>query len=215
LNVVAWVVAALVATVVPSPATASPASASARREPLAERPAPPPLAEPALVMSLDPLYPRVKYPDGLASLNDRCIVRQNRLNPAIHPVYVNGLPVAFCCTGCPGVFSNDPDPWLVKQKLRVQCAVERARPAKFTPATRLFVGHDVFYFSSAVAKAKFERAPLTYCGKLTDPVTRERFAPGALSPHVVRDGRAYYFRGPGTLARFTSHPDSFAVRIGA
>ena len=44
----------------------------------------------------DPKFPRLKYADSLESLNDRCIVRKNKLNPKMRPVYVNGRPVGFC-----------------------------------------------------------------------------------------------------------------------
>jgi hypothetical protein len=41
-------------------------------------------------------FPRLVYPDGLVSLNDRCPVRKVELNPRMPPVYVNGQPVGFC-----------------------------------------------------------------------------------------------------------------------
>jgi len=44
----------------------------------------------------DPEHPRVQYADSLVSLNDRCIVRQNKLSTTIPPVYVNGMPIGFC-----------------------------------------------------------------------------------------------------------------------
>ncbi len=44
----------------------------------------------------DAEHPRVQYADSLVSLNDRCIVRQNKLNTRIPPVYVNGKPIGFC-----------------------------------------------------------------------------------------------------------------------
>lgn len=44
----------------------------------------------------DPEHPRLVYADSLVSLNDRCIVRQVKLNPKVRPMYVNGRPVGFC-----------------------------------------------------------------------------------------------------------------------
>lgn len=38
----------------------------------------------------------LKYADSLSSVNDRCVVTHNHLNPAIHPLYVNSRPVGFC-----------------------------------------------------------------------------------------------------------------------
>ena len=67
----------------------------------------------------------------------------------------------------------------------------------------------------AAALAKFKKSPLAYAKKLTDPVTHERFATSAASPHVVRDGRDYWFQSTATRARFEARPDSFATRQGA
>ena len=44
----------------------------------------------------DPEHPRVKYPDSLVSVNDRCAVRKIKLGNRVRPVYVNGLPIGFC-----------------------------------------------------------------------------------------------------------------------
>jgi len=49
-----------------------------------------------LVESKDPSLPRIEYADSLVSLNDACIVRGGRLNPAYKAVYVNGSPIGFC-----------------------------------------------------------------------------------------------------------------------
>jgi hypothetical protein len=43
-----------------------------------------------------PAFTHLKYADSLTSVNDRCVITHNRLNPAMHPLYVNGQPVGFC-----------------------------------------------------------------------------------------------------------------------
>ena len=48
------------------------------------------------VPGTDAAHPRVQYADSLVSLNDRCIVRQNKLNLELPPIYVNGAPIGFC-----------------------------------------------------------------------------------------------------------------------
>lgn len=48
------------------------------------------------VTTADPAHPKLKYADSLVSLNDRCMVRKNKLNPRVRPVYVNRQPVGFC-----------------------------------------------------------------------------------------------------------------------
>ena len=48
------------------------------------------------VPTADPEHPRIKYADSLVSLNDRCIVRMNKLNTRVRPIYVSRHPVGFC-----------------------------------------------------------------------------------------------------------------------
>lgn len=48
------------------------------------------------VPTADPEHPKLRYADSLVSLNDRCPVRQGKLNSSYRPVYVNGQPVGFC-----------------------------------------------------------------------------------------------------------------------
>ena len=40
--------------------------------------------------------PRLRFSDGLISLNDRCMVRKAKLNRRLPPIYVSGEPVGFC-----------------------------------------------------------------------------------------------------------------------
>jgi len=49
-----------------------------------------------LVPTADPKHPRLKFADSLVTPNDRCMVSQAKLNPKVHPVYVNGVPMGFC-----------------------------------------------------------------------------------------------------------------------
>ena len=48
------------------------------------------------VPTANPNRPRLKFADSLVSANDRCIVAQEKLNPKVRPVYVNGVPMGFC-----------------------------------------------------------------------------------------------------------------------
>ncbi len=40
--------------------------------------------------------PRIRFGDGLISVNDLCPVTKRKLSVAFPPVYVNGLPIGFC-----------------------------------------------------------------------------------------------------------------------
>lgn len=47
-------------------------------------------------VNLTDSLPRLIFADGLVSLNDRCMVRQVKLNRKMPPIYVSGEPVGFC-----------------------------------------------------------------------------------------------------------------------
>jgi hypothetical protein len=55
----------------------------------------PPVAEPALVDPDSP-FPKIRFADGLVSVNDRCPVTKRKLSVHFPPVYVNGQPIGFC-----------------------------------------------------------------------------------------------------------------------
>ena len=58
--------------------------------------APAPAGAQHYVATADTARPRLRFADSLTSVNDRCVVTHNKLNPQIRPVYVNGKPVGFC-----------------------------------------------------------------------------------------------------------------------
>lgn len=41
-------------------------------------------------------FSHLRYASGELSLNDRCPVRRDRLNPKVRPLFVNGKPTGFC-----------------------------------------------------------------------------------------------------------------------
>jgi hypothetical protein len=55
----------------------------------------PPISEPALVDPDSP-FPKIRFADGLVSMNDRCPVTKRKLSIHFPPVYVNGQPIGFC-----------------------------------------------------------------------------------------------------------------------
>lgn len=163
----------------------------------------------------DAAHPRLKYADSLVSINDSCAVRGGALSPLIRPVYVNGAPVGFCCTGCPPVFVQMPDPYLLRMKAHFADPVHPERSAKITAGLRYHVNWEIYYFADRRSLDEFRRHPLDYCGRLTDPVAGVRFRPGPQSPHVTHAGRPYYFMNEKNLERFLAAPTAYAMRKGA
>lgn len=168
---------------------------------------------PAYVFSDPAGNQRIMYADSSISINTVCPVRKVRVDPNRSPVYVNGRAVAFCCTPCPAVFSQDPERYLRPMKVSLRCPVRPARRAILDSSLRLKLNQDIFFFSSMSAMKLFRKDALRYCGILTDPVSRERFRPTKQSPHVTFRGREYYFAADSTLARFQAQPERFYERF--
>lgn len=168
---------------------------------------------PAYLLS-DPIgKQRVEYADSSISINTICPVRKSHVDPNRNPVYVNGKPIAFCCSPCPAVFAQDPERYLREMKVALRCPVHPARRAIFDSSLRVKLNQDVFFFSSVSAMKLFRKDPLRYCGRLTDPVSRARFRPSKQSPHVTFRGRDYYFAADSTLVRFQAEPERFYERF--
>jgi len=107
-----------------------------------------------------------------------------------------------------------PEPYLKIQAIDVRDAIDPHRPAEVDSTRRVFIGHDLFYFADAASQARFEKQPLRWCKRLTDPVTLKRFKPTARSPHLTHMGRRYWFASDSTLMAFQAAPDSFSLRKG-
>jgi YHS domain-containing protein len=116
---------------------------------------------------------------------------------------------------CPGTFVKGPEPFILAQRLSFPCPVHRNRPAVIDSTLRVQLNYEIYYFSDRAARERFLRNPISYCGFLTDPVSRVRFRPKRSSLKTVYQGREYFFVDPSTRATFLALPDSFAVRRGA
>lgn len=107
-----------------------------------------------------------------------------------------------------------PEPFLRAQSIDVRDALDPSRPAVLDSSRRTFLGHDIFFFADDASRAAFEKNPLRWARRLTDPVTLKRFRPTPRSPRFTHGGRRYWFASDSTRMVFRSMPDSFAVRKG-
>ncbi len=164
------------------------------------------------VPSDPPEHPRLEWGDSLVSLNDRCPVRQAKLNPTFRPVYINRKPVAFCCTSCPGVFVLDPERYLKALQIVPPSLFRKGEKVVVDSSLRERIGFEIYYFSNRAEMARFKRDPLRYCGELTDPMTMARFRPTPDSPHIAYADRTYYFASDSTRAAFLARPDEHKDR---
>ena len=156
-------------------------------------------------------HPRLAYGNSV-TLNDRCPVRQAKLNPTYKPVYVNRQPIAFCCMACPGVFVQDPERYLKALQITPPSVFQKGRKPILDSSLRYRIGFEIFYFSSRAEMDRFKKDPLPYCGDLTDPVTMVRFRPTAASPHIDYANRAYYFASDSSLTLFLAKPEQHKDR---
>lgn len=82
------------------------------------------------------------------------------------------------------------------------CAVDPSRKATIDAGHRAFVNHEVYYVSDNDALRAFVAEPYRYTGKVTDPVSLERFQPSATSPIRSFGGRLFYFLSNETATKF-------------
>ena len=102
-----------------------------------------------------------------------------------------------------------PEIWLNELGVTINCPVRRDAPAIFDVAHCVFVNWETFYFADARAKADFVREPYRFSGKLTDPVSRDRFQPSGASPRREFGGRAFFFASEANAERFDLSPESY------
>jgi len=99
-----------------------------------------------------------------------------------------------------------PEKYLNELGVSIPCAVNPSRPAILDAAHRAFVNYEVYFFSDEPSMSKFIAEPYKFTGKVTDPVTRERFVPTADSPKRSYDSRLFYFASSQTVGTFDSDP---------
>lgn len=172
----------------------------------------PPAGAQRYVPSDDPYLPRVKYADGLVSINKRCTVRKILMTTTTRPVYINGRPLGFCCPMCSWTFVITPWRYLNEEHITVNCPVNKYKPAVIDRQHMSWVNWELYFFSDLDAKARFDKDPLKYCGKLTDPVTGKRFQPRFWSPKIEARDRTYYFSSNGTKKKYLENPRAYSFR---
>jgi YHS domain-containing protein len=157
----------------------------------------------------DAEFSPLQYADGSQTLNDRCPIHQDRLNPALRPLFVNGKPVGFCGTVCLLAFLDGPGGYLDGLGVELASAMDLEKPAVLDAGHRVMVNYEVFFFASPEEVAKFDKDPTKYCGLLTDPVEKKRFQPVKNSPKAKFRKRTFYFLSAESRAAFISNPSDY------
>ena len=110
---------------------------------------------------------------------------------------------------------QDPEPYLRALNLTVPCVVYPKRKARIDSSLRRVIGHDIFYFSTGQAMRQFDRDPLRYVKRLSDPVTNDRFRVTRSSPKEEYRKRVYYFASPGEQGVFDGDREKYRDRRSA
>jgi YHS domain-containing protein len=103
-----------------------------------------------------------------------------------------------------------PEQYLVDLGVQLACAVDPSRTAIIDAAHRALVNYEAYFFCDEATMKSFLAEPYRYTGKVTDPVSRERFIPAADSPSRSHGGRLFYFASDQTAAAF----DADTVKYG-
>ncbi len=70
---------------------------------------------------------------------------------------------------------------------------------------------EAYFFADRWERERFLSDPISYCGLLTDPISRERFRPGADSPRFSHAGVTYYFENMSNREHFEAMPDMYRL----
>lgn len=95
-----------------------------------------------------------------------------------------------------------PERYLNELGATIPCVVDPSRPAVLDSAHRAFVNYETYFFCDDAAMKAFVAEPYRYTGKVTDPVSRERFVPAATSPVRSFGSRLFYFSSGQTASAF-------------
>lgn len=155
----------------------------------------------------DAAFPRVRYADSLLSTNAQCVMSHSKLSVKVRPLYVNCIPVGFCCVFCARDLAASPEKPLREAALALECPVRSGAAAPIDSTTRTWVDFELYYFSSAAARARFLKEPERYTGLVTDPVLLTRFQPSRKSPRVEAKGRLWLFASDSTRVAFLADVD--------
>lgn len=112
---------------------------------------------------------------------------------------------------CPDVFVQDVPGTVRNAGLAFQDHIDGRRAAVIDADHCARLNYEAFFFADRWERERFLSDPLTYCGLLTDPVSRRRFRPRADSPRASHRGVTYYFESDENRVRFEEMPDKLRL----
>lgn len=95
--------------------------------------------------------------------------------------------------------------------MTLSCAVDPSRPAVIDASHRALVNHEAYFVSDDAAMRAFAAEPYRYTGKVTDPVSLERFIPTSESPQRSYGPRLFFFSSDETAAAFDKDIAKYSI----
>ena len=108
-------------------------------------------------------------------------------------------------------FVQGPEQYLNELGVTLSCAVDPSRSAIIDAAHRALVNYEAYFFADEATKEAFMAEPYRFTGRVTDPVSRARFAPTSNSPVRSHGGRLFYFSSAETAATFDTDPGKYGT----
>lgn len=106
---------------------------------------------------------------------------------------------------------QDVPEFLRRKGLAFQDYLDARRSAVIDAEHCVRLNWETYFFADAWERERFLSDPVTYCGMLTDPVSRLRFRPGQDSPRFTHESVTYYFQNAEHRARFEGDPELFRL----
>jgi YHS domain-containing protein len=112
---------------------------------------------------------------------------------------------------CPDVFVQDVAGFLCRKGITLRDHLDDRREAILDDEHLVRLNYEAFFFADEASRGTFLEDPVTYCGLLTDPVTKGRFRPRRGGPSVEHEGVRYYFATWTSHQRFVAEPARFVL----
>ncbi len=106
---------------------------------------------------------------------------------------------------------QDVPEFLRKRAIVLDCYLDPRREARIDAEHCVRLNWESYFFSDLWERERFLADPVTYCGLLTDPVTRRRFRPTIDSPRTVHADVSYYFESTASREQFDSAPERYRL----
>lgn len=106
---------------------------------------------------------------------------------------------------------QDVPAFLLERGIALADYLDARKPAVIDAEHCVRLNWEAFFFGDLWERERFLADPVTFCGLLTDPISRRRFRPTADSPQSEHEHVTYYFETEANRTLFESDPPAFRL----